>query len=46
MANLENDQTVPMFMNDADLEGRGFTALIKRDANLCFCLWSLLGNLR
>ena len=29
MGSLENDQTVPMFMNDADLEGRGFTALLR-----------------
>ncbi len=29
MGNLENDKTVPMFMNDADLEGRAYTALLR-----------------
>jgi hypothetical protein len=29
MGSLENDKTVPMFMNDADLEGRGYTALLR-----------------
>jgi len=29
LGNLENDKTIPMFLNDADLEGRSFTALIR-----------------